>query len=153
MTWSKASGADMTDAAVIKCTNGATICFSGSGSVPGNAHADETNNENVHSTGKHISMRVFGTKGVLVYEGDDQDETSGKLVLRTRDGPCEIRDGFEFENYEQDGMGPESLQSFIEACGGLEPYVGVDARIGMEVVKTLDAMYRSATSGRSERVV
>lgn len=41
MTHSKKSGADLTDAAVITCQEGATICVSGSGSVPGNAHASE----------------------------------------------------------------------------------------------------------------
>ena len=152
MTRSAASGADMTDAAVIKCTNGATICFSGAGSVPGNAHADETTNENVHSTGKHISVRIFGSEGMIEYEGDDQDESSGKLLLRPRDGPVEVRDGFLFENYAQEGTGPESLQAFIDACGGLTPYVGVDAAVGCDVVKALDAMYRSALSGQSVRM-
>ena len=56
MSLSENSGADMADAAVIRCTNGAAIVFSGSASVPGNAHADSVNNENVHSVGKHLSL-------------------------------------------------------------------------------------------------
>ena len=79
------TGADMTDAAVLRCSNGAAICFSGAASVPGNAHAD-VNNENVHSVGKHISIRIFGSDGLLTYEGDDQRPTSGKLVVTRRDG-------------------------------------------------------------------
>ena len=39
-----------------------------------------------------------------------------------------------------------------EACGGLQPYVGVDGEVGMLVVKALDAMYRSAKSGRPEKM-
>jgi predicted dehydrogenase len=152
MTHSKASGADMTDAAVIRCTNGATICFSGSGSVPGNAHEEDTTNENVHSCGKHISMRIFGSEGTIVYEGDDQDEGSGRLLLRRRDGGSEVREGFLFENYDQKGDGPESVHAFIEACGGTDPYVGVDAQVGMQVVKALDAMYRSSLSGQPEKM-
>ena len=30
---------------------------------------------------------------------------------RSRDGPVEVRDGFLFENYAQEGTGPESLQA------------------------------------------
>ena len=50
------------------------------------------------------------------------------------------------------GCGPESLEAFIAACNGGEPFVGVDARVGLEVVKALDAMYRSARSGKPEAV-
>ena len=151
MSPSKASGADMADAAVLRCTNGASISFSGAGSVPGNAHSDDPG----HSVGKHISVRVFGSEGLLVYEGDDQVSTSGQLAITRRDGahvPVRSR-GFHFENYDAAGDGPESLQAFIDVCHGKEAFVGVGPRVGLDVVRALDAMYRSAKSGRPERML
>lgn len=147
MTHSTRSGADLTDAAVIRCANGASICLSGAGSVPGNAHGgDEC---------KHISVRVFGSEGLLVYEGEDQVESSGHLELTRRDGAKKRRlaSGFVFENYAAEGTGPESLQAFIETCrGAKDAFIGVDAHVGLQVVRALDAMYRSSKSGKAEKV-
>ena len=150
-TISERSGADMTDAAVLRCTNGASICFSGAGSVPGNAHADTTD-ENVHAVGKHIAVRVFGSEGLLTYEGDDQQSDSGRLAVTRRDGrhPVVRSKGFHFENYEPSGDGPESLHAFIDACNGKDAFVGVGHKVGLDVVRCLDAIYRSAKSGRPE---
>ena len=156
MTSSANSGADLTDAAVIKCRNGsggtASVSYSGSCTVPGNAHEEETDSSNVHSVGKHISVRVFGSKGLLTYEGDDQNPASGRLALTKREGgPPTVVDGFLFENYAAEGDGPESLQAFIDCCNGeKDAYVGVDARVGEVVVRALDALYRSAQSGSPE---
>jgi hypothetical protein len=61
----------------------------------------------------------------------------------------------EFENYDQfanNGTGPESLHAFVDACRGQPFYNGADGTVGLRVVQTLDAMYRSAKSGRPERV-
>ena len=58
--------------------------------------------------------------------------------------------GFLFENYESAGDGPESLQAFVDTCNGRQAFVGVDARVGERVVSVLDAMYRSAKSGKVE---
>ena len=115
------TGADMTDAAVLRCSNGAAICFSGAASVPGNAHAD-VNNENVHSVGKHISIRIFGSDGLLTYEGDDQRPTSGKLVVTRRDGGApRVVDGFLFENYEPDGTRAAICAKYKECWGRATP--------------------------------
>ena len=74
-----------------------------------------------------------------------------RLVVTRRDGsPPTVVDGFRFENYEPSGTGPESVQAFIEACRGREPFIGVGASVGLEVVRSLDAMYRSARSGKCE---
>lgn len=146
MTHSERSGADLTDAAILRCTNGASVCISGAGSVPGNAHGgDEC---------KHISVRLFGSEGLLVFEGEDQVEASGNLELSRRDGTKErVAPGFLFENYAQEGDGPESLQAFIAICRGeADAFVGVDAQVGLQVVRALDAMYRSAKSGKAEKV-
>ena len=66
------------------------------------------------------------------------------------DGRQEDVSGFEFENTDQDGDGPESLQSFLDACLGREFFPGANAEVGLKAVATLDAMYRSALSGKAE---
>ena len=140
MTTSPKSGADIHDAALIRCASGATISLSGSCGWPGNNHTQ--------ATGKHIDIKVIGSKGILSYGGDDQQPSSGRLELRTHDGGGHVSDeGFLFENCEQDGNGPESLQNFVRACRGEEYVNGADARVGMHAVRALDAMYRSACSG------
>ena len=94
--------------------------------------------------------------------GIDRDPSSGKLEwlrgddLHENSGAVEIQvpeRGFEFEELEQSGIGPESLQSFIDACiGGSNYYVGADALVGLRSVQTIDAMYRSHVSGNAESV-
>lgn len=154
MSHSAASGADLTDAAVIRCVGPdgrlASISLSGSGSVPGNAHAEDA----AHSVGKRIELRVFGSQGMLAYGGDDQRAASGSLEVRTRAGEAAtLHEDFAFENYATDGTGPESLQAFISACLGEQTYAnGADAWVGLQAVLTLDAMYRSAKSGVAEKV-
>lgn len=93
---------------------------------------------------------MFGSEGSLCYGGDDQDPFSGKLELRRRDGNPTLdilHPTFEFENYEPSGHGPESLNALIDACCGIEAYVGADATVGLRTVQAIDAMYKSANSG------
>jgi hypothetical protein len=59
---------------------------------------------------------------------------------------------FQFENYDDTGTGPESLHALVDACLGREAYVGADASVGLRTVLAIDAMYRSAASGRAEDV-
>ena len=146
MVFSPNSGADMHDAAVFSCENGASISLTGTGAVPGNAHGDDSDESHPHS-GKHVSVRVFGDAGSLVYEGDDQDPSSGDLVVLTRSGDRRVEPGFLFENYEDTGTGPESVQAFIKACRGLDHFRGIDAELGLDVVRCIAAMYASATDG------
>jgi len=54
------------------------------------------------------------------------------------------------ENTEVEGNGPESMQQFIAACRGLPYQNGADQTVGLQAVRVLDAMYRSATSGKTE---
>ena len=45
---------------------------------------------------------VFGSKGVLMYGGDDKNPSSGRLELRRHDGSeSHISEGFLMENTEQ----------------------------------------------------
>ena len=144
---SERSGADITDAALVRCRNGCSISFSGGCSWPGNEHGDQ-------ATGKHFDIKLFGSKGVLMFGGDDKEPTSGRLELRYHDGrPSFISEGFLMENTEAEGDGPESMQQFIAACRGLPFQNGADQGVGLEAVRLLDAMYRSAASGKTERAL
>jgi len=52
-----------------------------------------------------------------------------------------------------DGDGPESLHAFIDGCQGNSFVNASDAILGVKVVQALEAMYRSAKSGRVENVL
>jgi predicted dehydrogenase len=55
------------------------------------------------------------------------------------------------ENTEQEGNGPESMLQFISACRGLPYKNGANQEVGLQAVRVLDAMYRSAASGHTEK--
>eukprot|EP00984_Skeletonema_dohrnii_P006164 scaffold2199_cov120-Skeletonema_dohrnii-CCMP3373.AAC.5 len=154
MTKSDKTGADVSHAATVICSNGATFSLSGTSLLPGNAHSDPP-------VAKRIEIKIFGTKGAVIYRGDDRDPSSGKLEwLRGDDeeemGAVEVQCpdlGFEFEDLDQDGNGPASLQCFIDSCLGLDYYVGADCLTGLRSVQTIEAMYRSHVSGNCESIV
>ena len=112
MTHSESTGADVSHAATVTCTNGATFSLSGTSLLPGNEHSEQ-------NPGKRVSIKIFGTKGAILYSGNDQDPNSGKLEWSRGDehsewvGISEIQCpelGFQFEELEQTGCGPESMQ-------------------------------------------
>mmetsp|Transcript_19791 Transcript_19791/g.29034 ORF Transcript_19791/g.29034 Transcript_19791/m.29034 type:complete len:398 (+) Transcript_19791:463-1656(+) len=150
MNHSERTGADVSHAATIICDDGITFSMSGTSLLPGNAHSDPP-------VGKSIRIKIFGTEGAIFYTGDDRDTQSGRLELRKECGGVEVhcRDlGFEFEDLDQEGIGPESLQSFIDAClGRKDYYVGADSSVGLKTIQTIDAMYRSQVSGNAEDVM
>ena len=84
---------------------------------------------------------------MVSYEGDASKPESGKLELSRRDGGHDVVDGFLFENFVQGGRGPESLLAFVAACRGEAAVAAIDAPLGAAVVRTIDAMYRSAKAG------
>ena len=88
-----------------------------------------------------------------MFGGDDKDRDSGQLEVRYFDDKKEsyISKGFLMENGEVEGNGPESLQHFIAACRGLRFENGADQEVGLQAVKVLDAMYRSAASKKTEK--
>lgn len=139
--------ADMFDACSILCTNGATVSVSGVAAIPGNS--------------KVIENRFIGTQGTLSYCGVDEDKgapvASGSVVsghqgisISLFNGQQTHIPGFEFENTDPEGDGPESLQAFLDACLGQPFHAGADAVVGLKAVAAIDAMYRSAQSGRAE---
>merc|ERR1711907_236621 len=103
--------------------------------------------------GKHFDIKIFGSKGVLMFGGDDKDRDSGQLEVRYFDEKKEsyISKGFLMENGEVEGNGPVSLQHFIAACRGVPFENGADQEVGLQAVKVLDAMYRSAASKKTEK--
>lgn len=145
---SERSGADITDAALIKCAGGVSVSLSGGCSWPGNEHGSE-------ATGKLFDIKIFGSKGVMMYGGDDKNPASGRLELRRHDGSESTiaPGGFMMENTEAEGNGPESLLNFIAACRGLEYRNGADQNVGLQAVRVLDAMYRSAASGKTVKTL
>ena len=156
MHHSKQTGADVSHAASIQCRNQVTVSLSGTSLLPGNAHSEPP-------VGKQIDIKIYGTKGAILYGGDDRDPHSGRLELRIggedagdREGAAEVHCeelGFQFEELDQEGIGPLSLQSFVAACLGEEDYyIGADSLVGLKSIQTLDAMYRSEASGNVEAV-
>lgn len=146
MNHSEKTGADMYDAALIRCSNGAIICLQGVATLAGEkpkGGGDE------RPSGKQAEHRIFGSDGYIAYNGVDTKKESGSLVLRRHDGDCEeLPGGFDWEDGDQDGIGPESLQAFIAGCrGDANVWNGTDADIGYKVVCVIDGMYRSAKNG------
>ena len=168
MTKSDQTGADVSHAATIICNNGeTTFSLSGTSLLPGNAHSDPP-------VAKRIMIKIFGTKGAVIYSGNDRDSSSGTLEYLRGCGHDDDDDnqgnitthnnvgavemhcpelGFQFEDLDQDGIGPESMQCFIDACLGRDDfYVGADSLVGLRSIQTIDAMYRSNASGNCECV-
>ena len=165
MTHAPHTGADVSFAAVIACHDDVTFSLSGTALLPGSQYTDP-------AVGKLINVELFGDEGTLRYGGDDADPASGRLELRRRgvgadDGRPEFPggaggagdpattddgDGFRFEDGDPGGTSPGSLAAFLAACRGAGPRAN-DARIGLRTVQIIDAMYRSARSGKAEEVV
>ena len=173
------TGADVSIAAVISCSDGTTFALSGTALLPGSQYTDPP-------VGKLISVQIFGDRGSLMYSGDDRLPASGRLEWRKtshEDGgnqvrkefPCSngdwanlvgeeemISDGFLFEDGEMEGLGPGSMQQFIKAChlsvqaheaGELPlPSKLNDVNVGLRTVQIIEALYRSARSGTSVKV-
>jgi predicted dehydrogenase len=163
MNHAEATGADVAHAATIICranSGGGSVdgsskkvgdvvmSISGTTLLPGNEHSDSP-------IGKKVDIKIYGSKGAVMYCGDDRDQDSGSLELRREDGKVELPcgAGFDFENTDVHGTGPESLQSFIAACQGkTDYYAGADALLGLRTIQTLEAFYRSNASRRLEDV-
>ena len=157
MNHSENSGADVSHAATIHCDNGVTFSLSGTCLLPGNEHGDPP-------VGKEVQIQIYGSDGAIFFKGNDHDPKSGRLEMRSGKTGSDVDNegalvvlcedlGFQFENTDKDGKGPESLQSFISACLGKQDYyVGADSLVGFRAVQTLDAMYRSHQSGSPEDV-
>ncbi|KAL7516401.1 hypothetical protein ACHAWX_001421 [Stephanocyclus meneghinianus] len=175
MTHAPNTGADVSLAAVISCSDGITFSLDGTALLPGSQYADPP-------IGKQIRVDIFGTNGSLMYSGDDKKPETGRLELRTtaHDGksefPCAredgVDDGFYFEDGDPMGTGPGSMKAFLDACltssskfarslmnhtmkadGENDLHVVNDSLVGLRTVQIIDAMYRSSMSGMPEVIV
>jgi predicted dehydrogenase len=131
VTGKSPTGVDYYDAAVVQFTNGATAAVSGSATVP-------------KHLGNQIDLRLFGSEGMLVLDIERE-----RLEVRRRDGRDTIVE-------LAPGSGAyecvEPLNTLVDICLGRQVENPSPGRVGMRAVEVLDALYRSADSGRLEKV-
>ena len=131
VTGKSPAGVDFYDAAIVRFANGATASISGSSTVP-------------KGQAVQIDLRIFGSAGMLVLDIERE-----RLELRRRDGidtvvPMKPGDGA----YTCE----EPLRVLVDLCRGIETLNGAPGITGQRAIEVLDAMYRSAASGRMEKV-
>lgn len=125
------AGVDYFDAAAVRMRNRATMALSGSATVPKHC-------------GFQLDIRIFGTEGMLLFDIERE-----RLELRRLDGRDEVIEMVPGSG-AYDGALP--VVRFIDICAGTSDRNEADARNGAAVVETLDALYRSARSGRLEKI-
>jgi predicted dehydrogenase len=131
MTGKSPTGVDYYDAAVVHMTNGATMALSGAATVPKHC-------------GFQMDIRIFGSEGMLLFDVERE-----RLVLRRNDGADLI---VPITPGEGGYNGALPVHRFIEICAGLSSNNAADGEIGARVVETLEALYRSAATGQTERI-
>jgi predicted dehydrogenase len=125
------AGVDYYDAAVLRFVNGATASVSGSATVP-------------KHRGFQIDMRIFGSEGMLLLDIERE-----RLEVRRRDG----RDAIVELQEGEGGYSCEApLTTLVDLCLGRPVENRSPGHTGMRAVEVLDALYRSAASGRMETV-
>ena len=122
---------DYYDAAVVRFEGGATASLSGAATLPKGRPVQ-------------IDLRIFGTEGMLLLDIERE-----RLELCRRDGRDEAvalspGDGA----YEC----VTPLKVLVDLALGRKTENGAPGLVGARAVEVLDAMYRSAKSGRMERV-
>lgn len=125
------AGVDYYDAAVMRFVNGATASISGAATVP-------------KHRGFQIDLRLFGSEGMLLLDVERE-----RLEVRRRDGcdtvvPLAPGEG----GYSCDAP----LATLVDLCLGRPVTNRSPGHTGMRAVEVLDALYRSAASGRMEAV-
>ena len=131
MTGRSPAGVDYYDAAVVRFVGGATCSLSGASTVP-------------KHRGFQIDLRIFGSEGMLLLDVERE-----RLEVSRHDGTDAIVPIAPGEGaYACD----EPVRVLVDLCRGLEPRNGSPGTVGMRAVEVLDALYRSAGSGRMEKV-
>jgi predicted dehydrogenase len=126
-----AAGVDVYDAAVLHFENGATATVSGAATAPKNS-------------GFQLDLRVFGDDGMLLLDIERE-----RLVVARHDGqdvrvPLAPGDGA----YECS----EPVKCFVRICLGAAAGNEGPGEVGLKAVEVIDALHRSARSGRAEKV-
>jgi predicted dehydrogenase len=125
------TGVDYYDAGVLRFVNGATAAISGSATVP-------------KHRGFQIDLRIFGSEGMLLLDIERE-----RLEVRRRDG----RDTVVPLQPGEGAYGCEApLTTLVDLCLGRDVINRSPGHTGMRAVEVLDALYRSAASGRMEKV-
>lgn len=126
-----ATGVDYYDAATGRLTNGATVAISGASTVP-------------KHVGMHTDVRLYGTEGMITFSN-----LPAGLELRRHDGADEAVPMTDFEGLYDGGL---PVRVFTRLCMGEAVANASDATCGVRVTEAIDALYRSAASGRLEAV-
>ena len=122
---------DYYDAAVVRFVDGATASLSGAATLPKGRPVQ-------------IDLRIFGSEGMFLLDIERE-----RLELRRRDGNDEV-----IALSPGDGAYSceEPLQVLVDLCLGRPTVNGAPGLVGQRAIEILDAMYRSAASGRMEAV-
>jgi predicted dehydrogenase len=131
LTGRSPAGVDCYNAAVIRFESGATAAVSGAATVPKHC-------------GFQIDLRIFGSEGMLLLDAERE-----RLEVRRRDGRdviVEMPPGSGAYTCDQ------PVQTLIDVCLGRAVENPAPGRIGMQAVEVLDALYRSAGSGKMEKI-
>ena len=126
------TGVDYYDAAVARAANGATVSLSGSSTVP-------------KHKGLHMDVRIYGTEGMILL-----DIERARLTLHRLDG---TDDDAKVTSAEAEYDGALPVRVFASLCAGKNVTNASSGECGARVTEALDAMYRSAASGKAEHVV
>ncbi len=131
LTGQSPAGVDYYDAAALRFACGATAALSGAATVP-----------------KHcpfqVDLRLFGSEGMLLL-----DVERARLAIRRRDGADVIEPLTEADTQYACAA---PLHALVDVCLGRPVVNAAPGIVGMRAVEVLDALYRSAASGRMEPV-
>lgn len=125
------AGVDYYDAAVVRFENGATAALSGAATVP-------------KHRGFQIDLRLFGSAGMLLL-----DIERARLEVRRRDG-ADVVEPITDRDTAYECVAP--VTALVDICLGRAPLNPAAGDVGLRAVEVLDALYRSAASGRIEDV-
>jgi predicted dehydrogenase len=131
MTGKSPTGVDYYDAVVVRFANGATAAVSGSATSP-------------KHRGNQIDLRIFGSEGVLLLDIERE-----RLEVRRRDGRDTV---VEMPAGSGAYACEKPLNALVDICLGRQVENQATGAVGMRAVEVLDALYRSARSGRLEEV-
>jgi predicted dehydrogenase len=127
------TGVDVYQALTVRFDGGATAAVSGSAGVP-------------NHLGYQVDVRIFGDDGMLLLDLEAERE---RLELRRRDRADHVR---EFPRGAGTYSCVEPVERFVDLITGRSTANHSTAELGARVVDLLDAAYRSAASGRPEKV-
>jgi len=125
------AGVDIYDACVIRFTGGVNGVLSGAGTVPMNSRFQ-------------VDIRLFGSEGMLLLDCERE-----RLSVRRHD---DVNTEVDIEPGTGDYSCECPVRAFVDICRGLAVVNEASGIVGQRAVEVIDAAYRSAASGREERI-